>query len=406
MAPRPEPVDLLVDDLASLATVDAAGRFVVVERAALAARDGRIVAVGPREEVLRAVEPSDDARAVDGRGRSAIPGLVDCHTHAVHAGSRVDEFDRRAQGATYEQIAAAGGGIKSTVRAVRDASEEELATGAARRLRRMRALGTTTAEVKSGYGLDAASEERMLRAARHAGAAADVRVVTTLLALHATPPEAASPDAYVETAIDEILPRCAPLAAAADCFLERGAFDVEQCRRYLHAARRHGLTLRLHADQFSEGGAVPLAVELGAASVDHLEATGSDGVRAIAASEVVAVCLPVAALTLSRPMPPTRALLDAGARVALATDFNPGSAPCESLLTTMHLACTQLHLSCAEALAAATAVPAAVLGLDGVVGRLAPGHAADVVLLDDPDWRVSCAHLGHVPSTVLRGGRG
>jgi imidazolonepropionase len=391
-----EPADLVIDRLATVATPD-----VVHRDAAIAARAGRLVAVGPRELVLRAVEPVEDATVIDATGMSAIPGLVDCHTHAVWAGSRVDEFDRRAQGQSYEQIAAAGGGIKATVTGVRASSDEELTVLATTRLARMRTLGTTTAEVKSGYGLDAAHEAAMLRAAHAAGRAANMRVTGTCLALHALPPEAESADAFVRLAIDEILPACAPLATAADCFLERGAFSADECRPYLAAAKERGLTLRIHGDQFSECGAIPLAAELGAASVDHLEQTGPEGVRLLAASGVAAVCLPLCALYLDLPMPPARALADAGARVVLATDFNPGSAPSESMLSTMNLACTQLRLSCSEALAAATTAPAAVLGLRDEVGRLAPGHAADIVLLDDPDWRIACYHLGEVPARVF-----
>jgi imidazolonepropionase len=334
---------------------------------------------------------------------SAVPGLVDCHTHIVYGGNRIHEFDLRAQGADYERIAAEGGGIKASVALTRAATDDALLAAAAKRLARMRALGTTTAEVKSGYGLTAADEARMLATARAAGAAADVRVTTTCLALHSTPPEASSPDAYVDYAIEEILPACAPLADAADVFLERGVFDVAQSRRFLEAARSHGLRLRLHADQFSELGAIPLAIELAAASVDHLEATTADGVRLLAASNVIGVGLPVAALTLRRPMPPLRQLIDAGGRVALATDANPGSAPCLSLPTTMHLACTQMGLSCAEALVAATVGGAAVLGLDDEVGRLAVGYRADVVLIDDPDWRQLIAQLGAEPARVIRG---
>jgi imidazolonepropionase len=403
-APGTARADLLVDRIASLATVGADGGFQVLTDAALAAASGRIVAVGRREEVLRAVALADGAETLDASGLSAVPGLVDCHTHAVFAASRIDEFDRRAQGQGYEQIAAAGGGIRSSVTAVRAASAAELADVTTRRLARMRALGTTTAEVKSGYGLDARSEAAMLAAAREAGARAGVRVTGTCLALHATPPEAASTDAYVETAIREILPACAPLATAADCFLERGAFSAEQCRPYLEAARELGLALRMHGDQFSECGAIPLAVELGATSVDHLEATGADGVALLAGSAVAGVCLPLCALYLDLPRPPARALLDAGGRLVLASDFNPGSAPSESMLAVLNLACTQLALSCAEALTAATAAAAAVLGLGGEVGRLAPGYAADVVLLDDPDWRVCAYHLGEVPARVLAGG--
>ena len=217
--------DLVIDNLASIATPAVEHRT-----AAIAVGGGRILAAGPREEVLRAARPGAGATVIDGRGMSAIPGLVDCHTHTVWAGSRVDEFDRRAQGQPYEQIAAAGGGIKATVAAVRAASEDELVAAATRRLARMRALGTTTAEVKSGYGLDAVSEATMLRAAHAAGAAAGVRITGTCLALHALPPEAASAEAFVRTAIDEILPACADLATAADCFLERGAFSADECR--------------------------------------------------------------------------------------------------------------------------------------------------------------------------------
>lgn len=396
------PADLLIDNLATLATVDADGDFGVLHDAAIAIRDGHVEAVGPREEV-RAAVPLDDAEVIDATGMSAVPGLVDCHTHVVYGGDRIHEFDLRAQGADYERIAAEGGGIRASMRMTREATDDALVTGATRRLREMRRTGTTTAEVKSGYGLSAVDEVRMLRAARTAGDAAGVRVSTTCLALHSTPPEADSPDAYVATAIDEILPACAPLADAADVFLERGVFDVEQARRYLVAARELGLRLRLHGDQFSAMGAIPLAVELGAASVDHLEATDADGVAALAASNVIGVGLPVAALTLRRPMPPLRALLDAGGRIALATDANPGSAPCLSLPTTMHLACTQMGLSCAEALEAATVGGAAVLGLDHLVGRIAVGYRADILLIDDPDWRALIAQLGAAPARVLTG---
>ena len=216
----------------------------------------------------------------------------------------------------------------------------------------------------------------------------------TWLGAHAVPPEWDDADAYLDFALAEVLPAAAELAEAADVFLEQGAFDAAQARRYLEACRDAGLALRLHADQFTEAGGIPLAVELGARSVDHLEATGDEGVRALAASDVTAVLLPVAALVLGRPMPPGRALVDAGAAVALATDFNPGSAFCESLPLVCSLACTQLGLSPAEALAAVTVNAAHVLGRAESVGRLAPGFAADLVLLDAPDWRYLAYHVG------------
>ena len=227
----------------------------------------------------------------------------------------------------------------------------------------------------------------------------------TWLGAHAVPPEHPDADAYVDWLIADVLPDAARIAVAADVFVERGTFDVEQARRYLLACRARGLALRLHGDQLSEIGAVPLAVELGARSIDHLEATGREGVAALAASDVAAVLLPIAALYLARPMPPARALVDAGAIVALATDFNPGSAYCESLPVVCTLACTQLGLSPEEALAACTVNAAHVLGLSDR-GRLAPGLRADVVLLDAPDWRHLAYHLaGDLVHTVIREGR-
>jgi imidazolonepropionase len=219
------------------------------------------------------------------------------------------------------------------------------------------------------------------------------------------PPEFADADAYIDFALAEVLPEAATIAEAADVFLERGAFDAAQARRYLEACRDAGLALRLHGDQFTEAGAIPLAIELGARSVDHLEATGEDGIRALAASDVTGVLLPASALFLDRPMPPARRLVDAGAAVALASDFNPGSSFTESLPLVCSLAATQLHLSPAEALAACTVNAAHVLGRAGRSGRLAPGYRADITLLDAPDWRYLAYHLGApVVSRVVIGG--
>jgi imidazolonepropionase len=229
--------------------------------------------------------------------------------------------------------------------------------------------------------------------------------VPTWLGAHAVPPEFDDGDAYLDFALAEVLPEAASTAEAADVFLERGAFDVAQARRYLEACRDDGLALRLHGDQFAEAGAIPLAIELGARSVDHLEATGLEGVRALAGSDVVGVMLPASALFLSRPMPPARALIDAGAAVALATDFNPGSAFCESLPLVCSLAATQLRMPPAEALSAVTINAAHVLGRADRKGRLAPGYDADVVLLDAPDWRYLAYHLGGpvVAETIVAG---
>src|SRR5947209_12107164 len=337
-----------------------------------------------------------DLRALDGEvvevdagGCCAIPGLVDCHTHAAFGGDRVEEFSLRAAGATYEELHARGGGILSTVRATRAAGEDGLRAAVERHRGWMRAHGTTTFEAKSGYGLDRDTELASLRAIRDAGG------VPTWLGAPAVPPEFdGDADAYLDFALAEVLPEAARLAEAADVFVERDAFDVAQARRFLEACRDAGLVLRLHGDQFTELGAIPLAVELGARSVDHLEATGDEGVRALASSDVVGVLLPASALFLGRPMPPGRALVDAGAAVALATDFNPGSAFCESLPICCSLAATQLELSPSEALGACTVHAAHVLGRGGRKGRIATGYDADLVLLDVPDWRYVAYHLG------------
>lgn len=385
---------LLVRDLAQLATPAGRGAPLrgrelgsveVVENAYVLCEGGRIAAVGR----MRDLEPLDgEVEELDGRGLCAIPGLVDCHTHACFAGDRVEEFDLRARGASYEELHAAGGGILATVRATRAVGEEALAEAVARHRGWMLRAGTTTFEAKSGYGLDRETELASLRAIRAAGG------IPTWLGAHAVAPEFADAGAYLEFALAEVLPEAAKLAEAADVFLERGAFDAAQARRYLEACREAGLALRLHGDQFTESGAVPLAVELGARSVDHLEATGPDGVRTLAASDVTAVLLPASALFLGRPMPPARALVDAGAAVALATDFNPGSAYCESLPLVCSLACAQLRLTPAEALAACTVNAAHVLGRAGSKGRLRPGYDADICLLDAPDWRYLAYHLG------------
>jgi imidazolonepropionase len=263
----------------------------------------------------------------------------------------------------------------------------------------MRAAGTTTFEAKSGYGLDRDTELASLRAIASAGGR------PTWLGAHAVPSEHRDADEYLDFLLAQVLPDAARLAGAADVFLERGAFNAAQARRYLEACDRAGLTLRLHGDQFTESGAIELAIELRARSVDHLEATGAEGVRALAASDVVGVLLPASALFLARPMPPARGLVDAGAAVALATDFNPGSAFCESLPIVCSLAATQLRLSPAESLSACTVNAAHVLGLGGRIGRLAAGFAADCTLLDAPDWRYLAYHFGGpvVAATIVAG---
>ena len=399
---------LLIRDLAQVASPTGSGAPLRGEalRAIDVLRDGyvlcdagRIAATG-RMRDLGSID--GDVVEIDGSGRSAIPGLVDCHTHACFAGDRVEEFSLRAGGASYEELHARGGGILATVRATRDAGEEGLVAALAEHVGWMLRAGTTTFEAKSGYGLDRETELAQLRAVRVAGG------VPTWLGAHAVPPEFADKggDAYLDFLLDDVLPEAAEVAEAADVFLERGAFDADQARRYLSACSDAGLVLRLHGDQFTEAGAIPLAVELGARSVDHLEATGPAGVAALAASDVTGVLLPASALFLNRPMPPARALVDAGAAVALATDFNPGSAFCESLPLVCSLAATQMPLAPEEALSACTVNAAHVLDRGVRKGRLAPGYDADIVLLAAEDWRHVVYHLGGpVVDTVVAGGK-
>ena len=400
---------VLIDNLAQLASPAGDGASLrgealrtldVTQAAAIAIVDGVVAAAGAREQVLRA---HPDLTVYDSGGRAAIPGLVDCHTHAAFGGDRANEFDLRSQGAGYEQIHAAGGGIAASVIATRAAVADGTLTATLdRHLAWMAAQGTTTAEVKSGYGLDHDTELAMLDAigARHA-----IETAATFLGAHAVGPEWDDADAYLDFVLADVLPQAAGRAEAADVFLERGAFTAQQAERYLRAATGHGLAPRMHADQFSEAGGVELAMRLGARSIDHLEATGPSGVAALAASDVAAVVLPACALMLDLPRPPARALIDQGALLALATDFNPGSAFCDSLPLVMSLACMQLGLTPAEALCACTVNAAWVLGRSRRVGRVAPGYDGDVVILDADDWRHVSYHLGgRVAAAVFKRG--
>ena len=396
---------LLVRNLAQLATP--AGREAPLRGAALASvdvfEDAFVLCAGNRVEAVGEMRDlpalSGDVDELDGNGLAAIPGLVDCHTHLCFAGDRVGEFALRAAGATYEELHASGGGIVSTVRATRAASLRELLAAVELHRGWMRRCGTTTFEGKSGYGLDRDTELAQLEAVKAAGG------VPTWLGAHALPPEFDDRDVYIDFLLADVLPDASRRAEAADVFLERGAFDEAQARRYLEACAAAGLALRLHGDQFTESGAIPLAVELGARSVDHLEATGAEGALALGRSSVTGVLLPASALFLGRPMPPARALIDAGAAIALATDFNPGSAFCESLPLVCSLACTQLRMAPEEALSACTVNAAHVLGRADRLGRVAPGFRADLVLLGATDWRHVAYHLGgDVVHTVVEGG--
>ncbi|MBI3372919.1 MAG: imidazolonepropionase [Betaproteobacteria bacterium] len=365
-----------------------------VRDGAIGIKDGRIAWVGPRSQLPG--EPRTLAKEIHEAGGAWItPGLIDCHTHLVYGGNRAREFELRLLGASYEEIARAGGGIVSTVRATREASDHELTAGAARRLAQWLDEGVTVIEVKSGYGLDAATEIRLLRIARLLGSSAPVTVRTTFLGAHALPPEfAGRADAYVDCVCDEMLPAVAQdrLADAVDAFCEKIAFSPEQTARVFEAARRLGLRVKLHADQLSDCGGAQLAAGFGALSADHLEYSNEEGVAALAAAGTVAVLLPGAFYFLrEKKLPPVEALRRHRVPIAVATDHNPGSSPLTSILLTLNLSCTLFRLTPAEALAGVTRNAARALGMHDTHGTLEAGKQADLAF-----WRIeSPAELGY-----------
>jgi imidazolonepropionase len=357
------------------------GKYSIVENAALVAEGGTIAWLGADADLAR----RDGDEVIDARGALVTPGLVDCHTHLVFAGNRAREFEMRLEGATYEEIARAGGGILATVKATRAASEEQLLREAGARLDAMIAEGVTTVEVKSGYGLDVASELKCLRVARALERGRAVRITTTLLGAHAVPPEfEGRADAYVDLLCGTLIPEAARagLADAVDAFCEAIAFTPAQTRRVFACASDHGLRVKLHADQLSNLGGAALAAEFAALSADHLEHTDEAGVAAMAAAGTVAVLLPVAYYFLRETrLPPLEALRRHGVPIAIATDCNPGTSPGTSLLTAMNMACTLFRMTPEEALAGATVNAARALGLADR-GVLEAGKRADYVVWD------------------------
>lgn len=388
------PATLLIEHLDELFTVagsaprrGAAQRDITaIPDAAVACAGSTIVAAGPTSEVRRAAAITPQTRVVDGRGRSLVPGFVDPHTHVVFAGDRRAELRRRLAGDTYAEIAAAGGGILGTVRATREASEEELVTQAAARLAEMLAAGTTTCEAKSGYGLETETELRMLRVIRRLNKQQPIEVVSTFMGAHEVPPEYRGRQAaFVQLVIEDMIPKAAPLAEWCDVFCDRGFFTPEESRAVLEAGRAAGMKLRIHADELDASGGSELAAELGARSADHLVFVSESGMRALAAGGVVATLLPCAAfyLKLGR-YAPARALIDAGVPVALATDVNPGGGFSTSMPFAMSLACFGMDLTFEEALVASTLNAAYALDRHERVGSLEPGKQFDAVLVDGP----------------------
>lgn len=417
-------VDLLIHSATQLITCaspagpkcDAAMRDVgIIPDGAIAIMDGEIVAVGETAG-LRARFSA--AETVDASGSVVCPGFVDAHTHVVYAGNRVDEFEMRINGADYMEIMAAGGGIVSTMKAVRAAKVSQLVAETRPRLNAMLRLGTTTVEIKTGYGLNTASELKMLHAIETLADTHPADIVPTFLGAHAIPPEfKGRTENYTSLVIDEMLPAVAkwyqnssfvlrPSSFFCDVFCEAGVFNAEQTRRVLEAGARHGLTPKLHADEFNNLRGVSLAVELGATSVDHLDVTPPDEIAALAQSGTVGVVIPAVNFNLgSTHFADARALVDAGAALALATDINPGSAPCPSMPLVMAIATRYQRLSPAEAMNAATINAAHAVGLGARLGSLEPGKQADVLILRTNDYRHLAYQFGEnlVETVVKRG---
>lgn len=361
----------------------------IIENGAMLVREGRIEKVGKRETI----EPllTADCEVVDAANRIVLPGFVDAHTHPVFAGNRANEFELRASGATYEQIALAGGGIRSTVRNTRAVSEDELVVSGKRYAEWFLRCGTTTVEAKSGYGLTVDDELKMLRAIRRLNDETPLSYVPTFLGAHIVPDEfKGNSSAYVELIVAEMLPRVAAekLAEFCDVFCEAGAFTVEESRRILTAAKQFGLKLRVHADQLSLGGGSALAAELSAVTADHLEQADQSAIRNLQSAFVQPVLLPCSVLMIgSQKYANARAMIEAGLAVVIATDFNPGSSPVVSMLLALTLASTQMKMTPAEAITAATINAAYSLGRGNEIGSLEPGKRADVVIYDCGDYR-------------------
>lgn len=398
-------VDLLIINAGELVTMAGGPRkgarlkdVGAIKAGALAAYQGVICDVGTTEEVLARVQTGPTTRVIDARGRAVIPGFVDPHTHLCFAGDRADEFALRLQGATYTEIAAMGGGIMSTVRATRQATEPALLDLGLKRLDALAMTGTTTVEVKSGYGLTTADEIKMLKAIKSMAERHPLDIVPTFMGAHELAPEFKQDrEGYIRQICDEMLPMVTDLARFCDVFTEKGVFTVDESRRILERAKQLGLRPKVHADELTDLGGAALAAEVGAISADHLLFASSEGLAAMAKAGVVTVCLPGTAFCLMNvPYANARNMIEAGCLVALASDFNPGSCPAYSMPFIITLACMHMKLDPGEALAAATINAAVAIGMESTVGSLEIGKQADVVILDAPTHR-------HIPYKMGQG---
>ncbi|MEY2585105.1 MAG: imidazolonepropionase [Verrucomicrobiota bacterium] len=368
----------------------------IIPNGGMTIEDGRVLLTGPSAEIEKGL--AADTQIIDASGKVVLPGFVDAHAHPVFGGNRVDEFEMRAHGATYEEIAAGGGGIRSTVEKTRAASEEELLSQAKRHAGWFLGSATTTVEAKSGYGLSVEDEIKILRVIRRLNAETPIEFVPTFLGAHAVPDEfRGAPEQYVALVIHKMLPRVVEeqLAESCDVFCERGYFDITESERILRAAKDHGLRLRMHVDQLTNSGGGFLAARLKAATADHLEQANSAEIGALAEAGVQPVLLPGSVYSLGKTRyPPAREMIDSGLAVVLATDFNPGSSPTTSMPMVLSLAATQMKMSPAESLSAATINPAYSLNRGGQIGSLEPGKRANFALYDCADYREIAYYFG------------
>ena len=412
--------DLIVEGAAELLTLSPSSNrprrgdemqdLGIIRQGALAARRGKIVWLGPASDLLTSVKPLAFSRVIDAYGKTVLPGFVDPHTHLVFAGSRENEFAMRIKGKSYMEIAAAGGGINATVAATRTASKADLQAQARKALDRMLALGTTTAEAKSGYGLELDAELKMLEVIRTLHEEGPVALVPTFMGAHEVPPEfRQDPEAYVELVVSRMLPEVSrrKLARFCDVFCEAGVFSVEQSERILRAAQALGLEPRVHADELTDLGGAAMAARVNARTADHLLFASDEGIRAMASAGVIAVLLPGTAyfLHLGR-YARARDMIAAGVPVALATDFNPGSCMTESMPLILSIACTQMRMLPAEAITAATINAAWAIGEEDCAGSLEVGKQADLLILDAPNHEHLCYHFGvNLVQTVVKNGK-
>jgi imidazolonepropionase len=378
----------------------------LINEAALVFEDNRIIWVGPEQQLP---ESFSEHEAIDCGQSLVIPGLIDCHTHLCFGGWRGDEFEMRLQGRSYQEIAAAGGGIRSTVAATRAASAEELSEKALQALRGMLDLGITTVECKSGYGLERDTELKQLQVYRQLNASQPVELISTFLGAHMVPDEYQHRrEDYIRLLCDELIPAVSDqgLAQFCDVFVEQGAFSLAEASEILNTAKQAGLKLKVHADQLSAGGGAQLAAELAAVSAEHLEYANEEGIAALASAGTVAVSLPLASMYLREAYMPARRMLQAGVRVAVATDFNPGSAPSYHLPLAMTLACLNQQMTPQEVLMGATTIAARAVAAEQRIGSLLPGYEADIAIIDTPSLNHWLYHFrGNACSAVLKSGR-